>query len=258
MELVVVVGGAAVVGAAFVGLWPEPPQPAAVAARRGSTATSAAFVQRTRPVGSTRGAKSSCRAADSRGGRAAGTRGPGAELRRLGFFDYAVDALPSGRVEDASAAHPEGDVVGAVRRAVRHEIAGPDLRLEEPLGRLLLLVGIPWHETAAGAERHVHEARAIDAGRGHAAPLVASAEQRARVFDGVDGDRLQPFGIVIAAKVVASRPAGVRVCRLDAGPVVALLEDPERLAGEGLRDLLGVLGRLCAERREVACERMFA
>jgi hypothetical protein len=107
-----------------------------------------------------------------------------------------------------------------------YEIARPDLRLEEGLGRLLLLVGIPRHEAAAGAERHVHEARAIDAGRGHAAPLVASAEQRARVFDGVDGDRLQPFGIAVATEVGAPRPAGVCVCRLDASPVAPLLEDP--------------------------------
>jgi hypothetical protein len=178
-------------------------------------------------VGSTRAAKSSCRAAEIAAGAEPHERAAQeAELRWLGFFDDAVDALPSGRVEDASAAHPEGDVVGAVRRAVRHEIARPDLRLEEPLGRLLLLVGIPRDEAAAGAERHVHEARAIDAGGAHAAPLVASAEQRARVVDGVHGNRLQPFGIAVAPEVVAPRPAGVRVRGLDAGPDVALLEDP--------------------------------
>jgi hypothetical protein len=37
-----------------------------------------------------------------------------------------------------------------------------------------------------------------------------------------------------------------------------VLEDPERLAGESLRHLLGVVRGLGAERGELACERMFA
>src|SRR6478752_2071377 len=92
LEPVVVVGGAVVAGAAFVGFWPEPPQPAASAARRGSTATSAVFVRRTRPVGSTRGAKSSCRAADTRGAEPDERAGRGADIRWFGFLDDLVDA----------------------------------------------------------------------------------------------------------------------------------------------------------------------
>jgi len=150
-------------------------------------------------------------------------------------------------------------VVGAgVRRPVGHEVPREELGLREPLSRLLLLVGVSRDEVPAGAECHVDEARAVDAGRGHASPLVARAEQRARVFDWVGGDRLQPFGIAVSAEVVVPHPAGVPVRGLDAGPAVGFLQHPQWLAGESLRDLLGVLGRLCAECREVACERMFA
>src|SRR6202008_494983 len=125
-----------------------------------------------------------------------------------------------------SAADPEGDVVGAVRGAVRHEIACTEGSLGERLTRLFLLVGVSRDEAAAGAERHVDEARAVDARRGHAAPLVRRAEERAREVHGLAGDRPQPPVVALAAQVFAPRPAGVRVGRLDASPGAALLEDP--------------------------------
>ena len=68
----------------------------------------------------------------------------------------------------------------------------------------------------------------------------------------------EPVGIGLAAEVLAPHPARIGVGGLDPGPVAALLEDLQRLAGERLRHLLGVVRGLGAERRELACERMFA
>jgi hypothetical protein len=78
------------------------------------------------------------------------------------------------------------------------------------------------------------------------------------MVDGVGGDRLEPVAAGLAAEILASCPARVPVRGLDPGPVAALLEHLQRLARESLRHLLGIVGRLGAKRRELACERMFA
>ena len=78
------------------------------------------------------------------------------------------------------------------------------------------------------------------------------------MLDRIGRGRLQPLLVAHAAEVVASDPPRVRVGRLDASPVAVPLEQPQGLPGEGLRDLLGVLGRLSAQARELAGERMFA
>ena len=77
--------------------------------------------------------------------------------RRLLLLDDAVDAVAARRVENASVADPEGNVVSPLRRAVGHEISAAEVTLREPVTRLLLLVRVPRHEAPAGPERHVHE-----------------------------------------------------------------------------------------------------
>jgi hypothetical protein len=123
---------------------------------------------------------------------------------------------------------------------------------------VLLLVGVSRHEAPAGAECHVEEAGAIDSGRGHPAPLVRRAEERARLLDRVGCDGTQPVGIRLAAELFAPRPARIGVGGFDAHPRTPVLEDAQGLAGKSLRHLLGVLRRLGAKGRELAYERMFA
>ena len=161
-------------------------------------------------------------------------------------------------MEDASAADPERDVVGSFGRAVRDEVPAAEIRFRQLLACLLLLVRVANDEAAAGPKRHVDEAGAVDAGGGHAAPLVARAEQGARVLDGIGGDRPQPPRVALAPELLAPHPAGVRIGGLDANPVAPLLEDAQRLAGQGLRHLLGAFRRRATNCRELAYERMFA
>jgi hypothetical protein len=133
-------------------------------------------------------------------------------------------------VEDASPADPERDVVGSLGRPVRDEVSRAEIGLRQLLACLLLLVGVARHQAPAGAERHVDEARAVDPGGGHAAPLVARAEQGARLLDGIGGDGLEPVGIGLAREVLAPHPARIGVGGLDPGPLAALLEHLQRLA----------------------------
>ena len=74
----------------------------------------------------------------------------------------------------------------------------------------------------------------------------------------VCGNGAEPVGIGFPAEILEPRPRGVRVRGLDPAPPLPLLEHPERLPAQGLSDLLGVLRRLGAQGRELACERMFA
>src|SRR4051812_22729065 len=138
---------------------------------------------------------------------------PLAQLRRLILLYDAVDSLALRRVEDAPTADPERDVVGSLRRAVRDDVSGAEVGLSQALARLLLLVGVSWHEASAGPECHVDEAGAVDAGRGHPAPLVARAEQRARVLHGIGGDGPQPLGIRLSREVLTPNPAGIGIGR---------------------------------------------
>ena len=78
------------------------------------------------------------------------------------------------------------------------------------------------------------------------------------MLDGIGGDGPQPLGIRLSREVLTPRPARIRVGGLHADPVAPLLEHAQGLAGESLGHLLGVLRRLGPERRELACERMFA
>jgi hypothetical protein len=78
------------------------------------------------------------------------------------------------------------------------------------------------------------------------------------VLDGIGEDRSQPRGVACPTEIVLERPTGVRVRGLDPNPLAALLEHPQRFALQGLCQLLGLLGRVGAQRREVASERMFA
>lgn len=181
-----------------------------------------------------------------------------AEIRWLLLLDDAADAVPSRRMEDASLADPERDVIGALRGAVRDEVSGSELGFGEPLARLLLLVRVARDETPAGPEGHVHEPGAVDPGRGHPTPLVARAEQRSRVLERLGRDRPEPRGVAIASQIPTTCPARIRVRRLDVHPLARVLEHAQLLAGQGLRDLLGVGPGSGTERGELACERMFA
>jgi len=78
------------------------------------------------------------------------------------------------------------------------------------------------------------------------------------MFDRPGGGGTQPVGVTFTADVVAPNPTGIAVRSSHANPRAALLEHVQRFAAEGLRDLLGIFPRLGAERRELACERMFA
>ena len=64
---------------------------------------------------------------------------------------------------------------------------------------VLLLVGVARHEPPRGPEAHVDEAGAVDAGRGHPAPEIRRAEERARVRDRVGEPALEPLGVGLAA-----------------------------------------------------------
>jgi len=161
-------------------------------------------------------------------------------------------------MEDPPVANPERDVVGTLRRPVSDEVAGAELGFRQPAARLLLLVGVPGDKAAARPECHVDEPGAVDARGGHPAPFVTGAEHRARVLDGLVGDGPQPVWIGRAAEVLTPHPAEVRVLGLDTNPDGALLEHTQRLACQGLRHLLGIVRRPGAERRELACERVFA
>ena len=146
----------------------------------------------------------------------------------------------------------------ALGRAVRDEVSGAEVGLRQPLTCLLLLVRVPRHEAPARSKRHVDEAGTVDPGGRHATPLVPRAEQRACVLDGVGGGRAEPVGIGLAADVRPPHPAGIGVRGLDLCPLATLVDHPQRLPGESLCDLLGLLRRLGAERRQLASERMFA
>ena len=61
-----------------------------------------------------------------------------------------------------------------------------------------------------------------------------------------------------ARRLFALHPAGICIGGLHPNPVVPLLEHPQRLAAQRLGDLLGVVRGLGPQRRELACERMFA
>jgi hypothetical protein len=78
------------------------------------------------------------------------------------------------------------------------------------------------------------------------------------MLDGIDSGRAEPVGVGLSSQVLAPNPAGICVRGLNAEPPAALLDHAEGLAGKRLRDLLGTLCRLGSERRELACERMFA
>ena len=102
------------------------------------------------------------------------------QLVRLRLLEHAVHAVALRRVEDA-----------AVRRArTRRGRPSPrrtrsDRRAAAPRPdtRFLLLVGVAGDEPPGRAKAHVHEARAVDAALGHAAPEIRRAEQRSRVVE---------------------------------------------------------------------------
>ena len=237
---------------------PEPPQPATnTSARSGSAAATAPNLPG-KAVGSNERRNL---ALDGHFGRGAETHEGAAalaKLRRLLLLEDVVDSVPPRRVEKAPLSDPERDVVSSLRRAVGDEVAGAEVALRQALARLLLLVGVAWHEAPAGPECHVDEAGAVDPCGGHPAPLVARAEQRACLLDGIGCDGPQPLGIRLSRKILAPRPARICVGGLHANPVATLLQHPQGLPGESLGHLLGVLRGLGPERRELACERMFA
>ena len=78
------------------------------------------------------------------------------------------------------------------------------------------------------------------------------------MLDGIVCCRSQPVGIALASEVCAPHPARICVVGLDENPVVAFLDHAQRLACQRLRHLLGILRWAGSERRELACERMFA
>jgi hypothetical protein len=68
----------------------------------------------------------------------------------------------------------------------------------------------------------------------------------------------EPVWIALAAEMRTPRPARIPVFGLDENPLVAFLDHTQRLACQRLRNLLGILLWAGSERRELACERMFA
>ena len=78
------------------------------------------------------------------------------------------------------------------------------------------------------------------------------------MLDRIRGDRQKPVGVPLAAEVCSPHPGRIGVGGLHANPVADLLAHPQRLAGQRLRDLLGVVGGFRAKGRELARERMFA
>ena len=78
------------------------------------------------------------------------------------------------------------------------------------------------------------------------------------MLDGILGPGEKPVRIALAAERGAPRPSRLRVIGFDENPLPAILEHAQRLARQGLCDLLAVRRRTGPQRRELACERMFA
>ena len=78
------------------------------------------------------------------------------------------------------------------------------------------------------------------------------------MLDGLGRDGPKPLRVSLTAEVFATCPTRIRVGSLDANPIAVLHEDVQRLAAQGLRDLLGICRRCCAQGGELAGERMFA
>ena len=78
------------------------------------------------------------------------------------------------------------------------------------------------------------------------------------MLDGIDGCNAEPLLVGLTRQIVAPRPSRIPIRRLHPHPVVLLFEHAQRLSAQSLRDLLGILGGVGSERRELACERMFA
>jgi len=179
------------------------------------------------------------------------------QFHRFRFLNHPIDSSALRRVQDATLADPECDVVGAALRiAVGDEIAR--LRFIDERARVLLLVGVARDEPPCRPEAHMHESRAIDTGGGHAAPEIRRARERAGVIHRIRCNRREPVRIAVAPELGRLDPTGVVVGRPDPRPAPDASFDGERFAGKDLRHLLGTLARLCPDRRQVAGERMFA
>src|SRR5581483_9274512 len=158
------------------------------------------------------------------------------QRRRFRFLHDSDPAVAPGRVENPPVADPERHVIHRV--AVGDEIADRGLGHLAP--GLVLLPRVARYEVSGEPEGHVHEAGAIDSARGHAAPLVGGADVGA-------GDLERR----VAAELLVAHPAAVVVLRPDAHPTLAALLQLEPLAAQCLRDLLGMVGRCRAQRRDV-------
>src|SRR5436309_15633032 len=172
------------------------------------------------------------------------------------FLEHAAGALALRRMEDPALAEPERDVVGRSRRAEADEIASPELRLADGLGRGFLLVCVSRDEPSQPAVSHVDEAGAVDPALGHPAPVVRRAEVRARLGDGIAVRTLlwqpRPRDCPLdLAQKAGPDPARVVVRRPHAGPVAVRLLDGQRLAAQRLSHLLGGVVGLGAHGRNV-------
>ncbi len=162
------------------------------------------------------------------------------------FLEDAAGSLTLRRVEYPPLAEPERDVMRPFGRPEADEVASPEVALVDRLCGSLLLVRVPRYEAAEPAVGHVHEPGAVDPALGHSAPLVRRAyvcvrlgnEIAVRTRLGQPGPRDCPWDM---SQVDGADPAGIVVRRSDPRPVAVRLLDRHRLAGEELRDLLGLV-----------------
>src|SRR5579884_17494 len=173
---------------------------------------------------------------------------PGAQLGRLELLDH-PQIGPRGRVQDASVAEPEGDVVGTA----------PDIAVEDKVaggwivdGRrcLLLLPGVARNTQPCEPMGHVDEAGTVDAGRRHPAPLVRGPDEAARSLERQPRRRLRPRPVALRQRL-RTHPAAVVVGSHHPDPVAVPLLHLERFVLERLAHLLGRVARIGPKRRDL-------